>query len=722
LRRSVLERVSDPAVRVAVMTAPGGYGKSSHAAALVAADERPAAWIDLETRHDDPEVLLADLMAALKSVTDIRAGAQLRPGASAGQDIAVLVSVLGRAVANCTDPFVLVLDDVHRLADPAANDLIGSIVSNVPAGSTVLLVGRACSIRAVARLRADSTTVDVGIDDLVLDAPAVAHVLTDLGLDPDADEVESLTAQAEGWPVGVRLGALVLHADSDATLPDPPTVSGRVSSIADYVDAEWLSILTEDERELLSAVSPLEWISGPLCNHVLDRQDAGAVLHNIFRNRLLLIPLDRRGDAYRMHALLREALEADLERTDPVGARRVHERASTWFEDAGDIDRAVRHAIEAQDLRRAGQLVVLHGPALYTNGRYSTLGRWLAALPDEQVAADPALCLCAALAALGLGNSDTLPIWLRLGEHAAATAPDVDPVVGLCLQNLRSTTSLGPVRPALDAAAGAHGGLPPGIWHAASCLSYGGWSWIAGEETALDVLAEGAEEAAVLGAPAMEAYCCALIAFIAFTEGDRARSSQMAARARRVALDHELEGSPGMALVSAMHALASVSAGDAQTGRVHWQVARNQLARVKVISGWANVQTRLVLAHTAIQIGDGAGADRMIREAREYLVQQPDAVRALQQIALLEQLLADAPRRSSTGASTLTTAELRVLHYLPTHFSLGEIAERLYVSRYTVKTHCGSIYRKLGVTSRSDAVDAARRSGLLDPEEHAEVP
>jgi LuxR family maltose regulon positive regulatory protein len=177
-----------------------------------------------------------------------------------------------------------------------------------------------------------------------------------------------------------------------------------------------------------------------------------------------------------------------------------------------------------------------------------------------------------------------------------------------------------------------------------------------------------------------------------------------------------------MALVSAMHALASVSAGDAQTGRVHWQVARNQLARVKVISGWANVQTRLVLAHTAIQIGDGAGADRMIREAREYLVQQPDAVRALQQIALLEQLLADAPRRSSTGASTLTTAELRVLHYLPTHFSLGEIAERLYVSRYTVKTHCGSIYRKLGVTSRSDAVDAARRSGLLDPEEHAEVP
>jgi LuxR family maltose regulon positive regulatory protein len=62
----------------------------------------------------------------------------------------------------------------------------------------------------------------------------------------------------------------------------------------------------------------------------------------------------------------------------------------------------------------------------------------------------------------------------------------------------------------------------------------------------------------------------------------------------------------------------------------------------------------------------------------------------------------------------LTTAELRVLHYLPTNLSLADIGSRLYVSRYTVKTHCAAIYRKLNATSRSQAVEAARRFGLID--------
>ena len=65
-------------------------------------------------------------------------------------------------------------------------------------------------------------------------------------------------------------------------------------------------------------------------------------------------------------------------------------------------------------------------------------------------------------------------------------------------------------------------------------------------------------------------------------------------------------------------------------------------------------------------------------------------------------------------ASSSTTAELRVLHYLPTNLSLAEIGGRLFVSRYTVKTHCASIYRKLNATSRSEAVEAARRFGLLE--------
>jgi ATP/maltotriose-dependent transcriptional regulator MalT len=67
----------------------------------------------------------------------------------------------------------------------------------------------------------------------------------------------------------------------------------------------------------------------------------------------------------------------------------------------------------------------------------------------------------------------------------------------------------------------------------------------------------------------------------------------------------------------------------------------------------------------------------------------------------------------SLYASPLSQAEARVLPFLPTNLAFPAIADQLYLSRHTVKSHCVSIYRKLGVTSRSAAVEVARRLGLL---------
>jgi LuxR family maltose regulon positive regulatory protein len=169
-----------------------------------------------------------------------------------------------------------------------------------------------------------------------------------------------------------------------------------------------------------------------------------------------------------------------------------------------------------------------------------------------------------------------------------------------------------------------------------------------------------------------------------------------------------------MAVVNAAHALAAASSGDPETARSDWSLARAQLAHLREVSGWANVQVRVALAHTSLLLGDRIGAETLLRETRDYLRRQPDAVRAHQQVAELEELARRLRRHATVGSSSLTTAELRVLHYLPTNLSLAEISTRLYVARYTIKTHCESIYRKLGVSSRSDAVASARRVVLLD--------
>jgi LuxR family maltose regulon positive regulatory protein len=83
----------------------------------------------------------------------------------------------------------------------------------------------------------------------------------------------------------------------------------------------------------------------------------------------------------------------------------------------------------------------------------------------------------------------------------------------------------------------------------------------------------------------------------------------------------------------------------------------------------------------------------------------------------LEQLWAqlDGPSApASVLTASLTTAELRILRFLPTHLSFREIAERIFVSANTVKTQANAIYRKLDVSCRSDAVTRARQLGLLD--------
>ena len=121
----------------------------------------------------------------------------------------------------------------------------------------------------------------------------------------------------------------------------------------------------------------------------------------------------------------------------------------------------------------------------------------------------------------------------------------------------------------------------------------------------------------------------------------------------------------------------------------------------------------MALARASLLLGDRGGAETVLVEARGFLVRQPDAVRAIRQVDEVSELVAQMKHQAPGGSSSLTTAELRVLHYLPTNLTLAAIGSRLYISRYTVKTHCQAIYRKLDATSRAEAVDTARRLGLL---------
>ncbi len=143
--------------------------------------------------------------------------------------------------------------------------------------------------------------------------------------------------------------------------------------------------------------------------------------------------------------------------------------------------------------------------------------------------------------------------------------------------------------------------------------------------------------------------------------------------------------------------------------------AREQLARAQPmrplltpVASWLGVQVRLELATTHAALADVEGARTLLREARETLAVRPGLGRLEQQLEALGDRLAHMSATGHGWAATLTGAELRLLPFLTTHLSFQEIGARLYISRNTVKSQAVSVYRKLGVSSRSEAI-AARR-------------
>jgi LuxR family transcriptional regulator, maltose regulon positive regulatory protein len=126
------------------------------------------------------------------------------------------------------------------------------------------------------------------------------------------------------------------------------------------------------------------------------------------------------------------------------------------------------------------------------------------------------------------------------------------------------------------------------------------------------------------------------------------------------------------------------------------------------------VQARIELAGVHLALGDIAGARTLMREIDDVLKRRPGLGTLDGEARALRARLSTDRRSAGPGASSLTAAELRLLPPLVTHLSFPEIADELFLSPHTVKSEAMSVYRKLGLTSRSRAVARARELGLLE--------
>lgn len=251
-------------------------------------------------------------------------------------------------------------------------------------------------------------------------------------------------------------------------------------------------------------------------------------------------------------------------------------------------------------------------------------------------------------------------------------------------------------------------------WRSVACLVEGAARHLTGDrDGARARLEEGARRGAAL-APSIQVLCLGQLALLAIDDDEWDAAEVLVARAQaqigRVCIGEY----PTAALVFAISAAVHAHFGRLDACDRDARHANRLLAQLGGFTPWFTAECRIALAWTALRLSDQRTARRLLEQASYELRLLPEASVAHGWLNACRQQLDDVAEARNVDAEPLTKAELRVLQYLPTHLSFLEIAEHLYVSTNTVKTHARAVYRKLAASSRSQAVLHARQAGLLE--------
>jgi LuxR family maltose regulon positive regulatory protein len=265
-----------------------------------------------------------------------------------------------------------------------------------------------------------------------------------------------------------------------------------------------------------------------------------------------------------------------------------------------------------------------------------------------------------------------------------------------------------------DASFAAAAEPPWGAWRASALVLSAEAHLLRGEdENAATLFAESSSVAAAQGNVGSFILAQAELGVLAMNRGRWPEAAEHVDKALATIDEFRMPDHAMSVLALAASARLAVQRGDRRG--LDGQLTRAMRSRLSCTLAlpYVAVRARLQLARVHAAIGDHAGASHLLREVDDILLHRPDLGTLVEQAATLRRILTANPHEAVVGGAPLTVAELRLLPYLQTHLTFREIGERLFVSRNTVSSEVGSIYRKLGVSSRSDAVDRATTLGLI---------
>jgi len=702
---------------VVALTAPAGYGKTTLLAAWAERCGSPVAWVSCDQVDDDPEALWSAVSSAVRSA--LRPGKPLTPtpprAGTGPEDGDTAVHQLRSTYAGTGQAVCLVLDQVEALSSRESRRSLAEFSRSVPAGWTLALASREQLPIPMARLRVERRLFELGPADLAMSRAEATDLLARTGVELSRARTSELFWLTEGWPAALYLAALAMRS-GEVTAERP--FSGTDPMMRDYLTSEVLDGLSRRERRLLVRTSILDRLTGGLADAVVGGTAAARLFDRLRARNLLIVSADGEEEHgwYRCHPLLRQALQAELRAESEARTAVLHTRAATWYEAHGDLPRAIDHAYLGGDADRFGRLVLEAMHQVWVSGQIDTVLHWMEQLGSRSPAPHtPAMIAHGSLVFALLGRPGDAERWAAVAESLPSNGvlPDGDTVEAIMAYLRANLCRQGPATMRADAEA-ALGGLGPASTYRATMVYTVGLSHLL--EGDLDKaeasFAHACDLAATIETSPLTGLVLAEQAQVAIERGDWAAAAPFIAHALELVTRGPFDDYWTSALVFATAARAAAHRGDLAEARERARCA----ARLRPLLTYAlpvvSLQALLELARAYLSLIDPEGARATLEQARGILQQRPDLGILADAARTLDARVGQIVQATPVAASALTAAELRLVPLLPTHLTYPEIGERLFISRHTVKTHAGSIYRKLGASSRAEAVERIKELGL----------
>jgi LuxR family maltose regulon positive regulatory protein len=458
-------------------------------------------------------------------------------------------------------------------------------------------------------------------------------------------------------------------------------------------------------------------MTGPLCDAVTGGKGSASLLRELVSSNLFVVLLDEQGEWYRYHHLFSELLLYELKSSRPDLVPTLRRRASMWLEDEGFFEEAIRQAIAATDYERVGLLIARHWYGYVVAGQTATVQRWLEALPEEKISHDAALAVVKAWLCALTGRREESARFLSLAESLPYEGPLPDGTVSVesGATVLRAAFGYSGVQSTVEAARRA-AELEQGEssqWAALVRFALGSGLYLSGEISQARKPLEEALALADDGERVVRVVTLSFLTFVATDEGhlEEAESSARAAQALVESL--RPYGIPQTSLAPIALGRALAERGKLEEAQKELERGLNARRRLPGLSPWPTLIGLLALAPVLAARGDRDGARAVLAEARDILEAFPDAGMFPDLLERQERKLRARKPREGQLDGELTVRELDVLRLLGGELTTRQMAQSLYVAPSTVRTQVKSIYRKLGVSSRGEAVEEAHARRIL---------